>query len=138
MDPLVMDFSSKKCSIADLITKNRRFLFIKSSGLFFWKTTFANRGFFGLFMKDYVFVLEPQQMFLEYSNRSLEYSNIFLEYSKCRGSDDEHSKCARPPTKFTHPGKNKCVSIPSLHIYIYIYTYIYILYYIYIYLVIYI
>ena len=55
----------KKWSIADLITKNRRFLFIKKSEHFFWgKTCFANRGFFGLFMKDYVFLFE--------------YSNIFL------------------------------------------------------------
>ena len=36
MDPLVMNFSSKKWSIADLITKNRRFLLIKSSGPLFW------------------------------------------------------------------------------------------------------
>ena len=39
---------------------------------------------------------------------------MFLEYSKWGRSDDEHLKWARPPTKFTHPGKNKCVSIPSL------------------------
>ena len=36
MDPLVMDFSSKKWPRADLITKNRRFLFVKSSGHFFF------------------------------------------------------------------------------------------------------
>ena len=93
MDPLVMDFSSKKWSIADLITKNRRFLFIKKSGHFFFgKTCFANRGFFGMFMKDYVFVLDPQYIFLEYSNIFLEYSNMFLEYSKWGRSDDEHPK----------------------------------------------
>ena len=46
----------------------------------------------------------------------LEYSNMFLEYSKWGRSDDEHPKWARPPTKFTHPGKNKCVSIPSVQI----------------------
>ena len=77
MDPLVMDFSSKKWPRADLITKNRRFLFVKSSGHFFcWKTCFANRGFFGLQTKDYVFLLEPQYIFLEYSNIFLEYSNM--------------------------------------------------------------
>ena len=82
MDPLVMSFSSKKRSDADLITKNRRFLFIKNSEHFFFgKTCFANRGFFGLFMKENVFVLEPQYIFLEYSNMFLEYSNMFLEYS---------------------------------------------------------
>ena len=67
-----------------------------------------------MFMKDYVFLLEPQYIFLEYSNIFLEYSNMFLEYSTWGRSDDEHPKWARPPTKFTHPGKNKCVSIPSL------------------------
>ena len=76
MDPLVMDFSSKKWSIADHITKKNRFFRIQSAEpLFLWKTTFANSGFFGLFMKDYVFVLGPQYIFLE-------YSNMFLEYSK--------------------------------------------------------
>ena len=118
MDPLVMGFSSKKWPRADLITKNRRFLFVKSSGhFFFWKTCFANRGFFGLQTKDYVFLLEPQYIFLEYSNIFLEYSNMFLEYAKWGRSDDDHPKLARPPTKFTHPGKNKCVSIPSLQTY---------------------
>ena len=93
MDPLVMDFSSKKWPRADLITKNRRFLFIKSSGHFFGgKTCFANRGFFGLQTKDYVFLLEPQYIFLEYSNIFLEYSNMFLEYAKWGRSDDEHPK----------------------------------------------
>ena len=36
MDPLVMSFSSKKWPSPALITKNRRFLFIKSSGHFFF------------------------------------------------------------------------------------------------------
>ena len=89
-------------------------------------------------MKDYVFLLEPQyiflaysNIFLEYSNRGqktpygwecprtnifLEYPNMFLEYSKWGRSDDDHPKWARPPTKFTHPGTNKCVSRPSLQI----------------------
>ena len=117
MDPLVMDFSSKKWPRADLITKKRRFLFVKSLGHFFcWKTCFANRGFFGLQTKDYVFLLEPQHIFLEYSNIFLESSSIFLEYAKWGRSDDGHPKLARPPTKFTHPGKNKCVSSPSLQI----------------------
>ena len=38
---------------------------------------------------------------------------------RSRGSDDDHAKLARPPTKFTHPGKNKCVSSPSLQTYRY-------------------
>ena len=77
-----MDFSSKKWPQADLITKNWRFLFVKSSGHFFvWKTCFANRGFFGLQTKDYVFLLEPQYIFLEYSDIFFEYSNMFLECS---------------------------------------------------------
>ena len=137
-----MDFSSKKWPRADLITKNRRFLFVKSSGHFFFGKpvlqieaslvskrrimfSFWNLSIYSWNILIYswnipIWVRKPYPRKLwgcPRTNIFLEYPNMFLEYSKWGRSDDEHPKWARPPTKFTHPGKNKCVSIPSLQTY---------------------
>ena len=51
------------------------------------------------------------------SRRPLSCPKEFLHFGGTwGGSDGEHSKWARFPTNFTHLGKNKCVSKPSLQI----------------------
>ena len=67
-----------------------------------------------MFMKDYVFVLETHYIFAQYSSTFLEYSSMFLEYSNWEGQTTSTPNELGPKPKFTHPGKNKCVSIPSL------------------------
>ena len=75
MSPLVSMFSLKNQPMADLTTRNRRFLVIHSLEPFVLENLFCeNRTLFGVLVKESVSSLEPPCRFLEYSNRFLEYS----------------------------------------------------------------
>ena len=59
MDPFNINFSQKNRMFAEIITNKYVFLIKKNGGYFFWKTHFANRGFWGVFMRVYVLQLSP-------------------------------------------------------------------------------
>ena len=111
---------NKKMTFRRTHSKNWKLCLInKTEGIFFRKTTFANRGFWGVFMRVYVLQMRPPYGFLLFS--FFFFFFLFFRWGTNQPvlRDDETTSIWiwPDPRPNLRRGQNKCVSIPSLQIF---------------------